>query len=54
MLYDELFIIFGLLAAVGVGIMILRALTIPIVVAVVVGITGWLGFLYQLGLDNAQ
>jgi len=54
MMYEELFIIFGLLAVVGVGMLILRALTVPIVVAVVVGITGWLGFLYQLGLDKVQ
>lgn len=54
MMYEELFIIFGLLAVVGVGMLILRALTVPIVVAVIVGITGWLGFLYQLGLDKVQ
>jgi Flp pilus assembly protein TadB len=50
--YEELMIIFGLLAVVGVGIMVIRLMSMPIVVAAVVGILGWLAFLNQLGLDK--
>jgi Flp pilus assembly protein TadB len=50
--YEELMIIFGLLAVVGVGIMVIRLMSMPIVVAAVVGILGWLAFFYQLGLDK--
>lgn len=50
--YEELLLIFGFLAVVGIGIMIFRALTYPIVVAGVIAVTGWLGFLYQIGLDK--
>ena len=52
--YEELIIVFGLLAIVGVTIMIIRAMSYPLVVAGVVAILGWLGFFYQLGLDKVQ
>ena len=50
--YEELLIIFGILAVIGVGIMVVRALSYPLVVAAIVGLTGWLAFFYQYGLDK--
>jgi hypothetical protein len=50
---EILLLVFGLLAAVGIVIMIIRLMSMPIVVAAVVGITGWLAFFYALGLDKA-
>ena len=52
--YEELLIIFGLLAIVGAAIMIIRVMSYPLVVAGVIGILGWLAFFYQLGLDKVQ
>ena len=52
--YEELIIVFGLLAVVGVAIMVIRLMSMPLVVAGVIGILGWLAFFYQLGLDKTQ
>ena len=41
---ELLLTVFGLLTILGVSIMVIRMLTIPLVVAAVVAITGWLAF----------
>ena len=50
--YEELIIVFGMLALIGTGIMIIRVMSYPLVVAAVLGILGWLAFFYQLGIDK--
>ena len=49
---ELLLTVFGLLTILGVSIMVIRMLTIPLVVAAVVAITGWLAFFYQVGVDK--
>ena len=51
--FELLLTAFGLLTIAGCVIMLIRMLTIPMVVAAIVGITGWLAFFHQLGLDKA-
>jgi hypothetical protein len=47
-----LLLVFGSLGLVGIAIMVIRLMSMPVVVAAVVGITGWLAFFYALGLDK--
>ena len=49
---EILLLVFGALAVVGIVIMVIRLMSIPVVVAGVVAILGWLAFFYQLGLDK--
>mgnify|MGYP003651981293 FL=1 len=49
---ELLLTVFGLLTILGVSIMVIRMLTIPLVVAAVVAITGWLAFFYAIGVDK--
>lgn len=48
-----LLLVFGSLGLVGIAIMVIRLMSMPVMVALVVGITGWLAFFYALGLDKA-
>ena len=50
---ELLLLVFGALSVVGIAIMVIRLMSMPIVVAAVVGILGWLAFFYVLGLDKA-
>ena len=41
--------VFGVLAAISVGLFVIRMLNKPVVAAIAFGVLGWLCFFYQLG-----